>query len=99
MVTVDEIKKALSEVIDPEIGIDIVSLGLIYEIKIIENEVNVKMTLTVPGCPLGSFILAQVQDKVQEMEGVEKANVELVWDPPWNMDMVSDEAKRRLGII
>ncbi len=98
MIDKERVKEALKEVIDPEIGINIVDLGLVYDIQIIEDTVYVKMTLTVPGCPLGNFILTQAKEKVEELEGVKEANIELVWDPPWNISMVSEEAKRKLGI-
>ncbi len=98
MVDAERVKKALSEVIDPEIGINIVDLGLIYDIKVEDDTVNVKMTLTVPGCPLGNFILTQAKEKIEEIEGVKNVNIELVWDPPWNISMISEEAKKMLGI-
>ncbi|HID16305.1 MAG TPA: metal-sulfur cluster assembly factor [Candidatus Atribacteria bacterium] len=99
MVDEKRVKRALSEVIDPEIGLNIVDLGLIYDIKLEDNKVYIKMTLTVPGCPLGNFIMEQAREKVKEIEGIEDVNIELVWDPPWNISMVSDEAKKKLGIV
>ncbi len=98
MVDKETVRKVLTEVIDPEIGINIVDLGLIYDIQVEGDKVHVKMTLTVPGCPLGNFILAQAKEKVEGLEGVKEADIELVWDPPWNISMISEEAKRRLGI-
>ncbi len=98
MIDKEKVREALKEVIDPEIGINIVDLGLVYDIQIIEDSVYVKMTLTVPGCPLGNFILTQAKEKIEELEGVKEANIELVWDPPWNISMVSEEAKKKLGI-
>ncbi len=99
MVNKERVKQALTEVIDPEIGLDIVNLGLVYDIEVMENRVHVKMTLTVPGCPLGNFILSQAKEKVEEIDGVEEAEIELVWDPPWNINMVSEKAKKQLGLI
>ncbi len=99
MVDKEKVKQALSEVIDPEIGLDIVNLGLVYNIEVMEDKVHVKMTLTVPGCPLGNFILSQAKEKIEEIEGVEEAEIELVWDPPWNINMVSEKAKKQLGLI
>ncbi len=99
MVDKERVKQALTEVIDPEIGLDIVNLGLVYDIEVMENRVHVKMTLTVPGCPLGNFILSQAKEKVEEIDGVEEAEIELVWDPPWNINMVSEKAKKQLGLI
>ena len=99
MVNKERVRQALSEVIDPEIGLNIVELGLVYDIEVNEDKVHVKMTLTVPGCPLGNFILSQAKEKVEELEGVSEANIELVWDPPWNIGMVSEEAKKKLGLV
>ena len=99
MVDKERVKQALTEVIDPEIGLDIINLGLVYDIEVMENRVHVKMTLTVPGCPLGNFILSQAKEKVEEIDGVEEAEIELVWDPPWNINMVSEKAKKQLGLI
>ncbi len=98
MIDKEKVREVLKEVIDPEIGINIVDLGLVYDIQIIEDTVYVKMTLTVPGCPLGNFILTQAKEKIEGLEGVKEANIELVWDPPWNISMVSEEAKKKLGI-
>ena len=75
MVNKERVKQALTEVIDPEIGLDIVNLGLVYDIEVMENRVHVKMTLTVPGCPLGNFILSQAKEKVEEIDGVEEAEI------------------------
>ncbi|MEM3030123.1 MAG: metal-sulfur cluster assembly factor [Candidatus Micrarchaeia archaeon] len=89
---------ALKAVIDPEIGIDIVDLGLVYEIKIdAENSVHVKMTLTTPFCPLGPMILNNAERAVQGIKGVKSAKVELVFEPPWTPDRMSTEAKKSLG--
>ncbi|AEC51845.1 dTDP-4-keto-l-rhamnose reductase related protein [Pyrococcus sp. NA2] len=99
-VTEDMILEKLKEVIDPEIGIDVVNLGLIYELKINpDNTVYIKMTMTTPGCPLTLWILRAVEEKVLEVPGVRDVEVELTFDPPWTPDRMSEEAKRRLGII
>lgn len=101
MLTVEEVKNALKDVVDPEIGLSVIDLGLIYKIDIIEDgkTVNIDMTLTVRGCPLQIAMQNMVQKKILSLRGVEKANVNLVWDPPWNPTMISDEAKKRFGII
>ncbi len=99
--TEEMILEKLKEVIDPpEIGIDVVNLGLIYELKIRpDNTVYIKMTMTTPpGCPLTMWILRAVEDKILEIPGgVKDAEIELTFDPPWNPDMVSEEYKKKLG--
>ncbi len=106
------IKDKLREVIDPELGIDIVSLGFIYDIKSQKSKVKsqnynskfktfhtveIVMTLTTAGCPLAGVIAIMVRDKVKEIEGVDKVEVELTFDPPWTPEMMSEEAKLKLG--
>ena len=98
MVTKEDVKKALSHVIDPEIGIDIVSLGLVYDIKVKDDNVFIKMTLTVPGCPLANYITQEAKRMIEEMEGVNSAEVELVFDPPWSVDMIPEETRKKLGL-
>jgi len=89
--------KVLKECYDPEIGISLVDLGLIYDVKVEKDKVNVKMTLTTPGCPMHSFMVQDVREKVNAMKGVKEVKVELVWDPPWSPDRMSKEAKKKLG--
>ncbi len=93
-----EIIKALKECYDPEIPVDIYELGLIYKIKI-DNEANVylKMTLTSPGCPVAGSLPGEVKEKVKAVKDVNDVYVELVWNPPWDKDMMTDEAKLMLG--
>ena len=99
MLTETEIKEKLKEVFDPEIRVNVVDLGLIYEIKADGETVNVKMTLTSPMCPLGPQMMKDVHNKVLELPGVKDANVELVWSPAWDpRTMASEEAKMELGI-
>ena len=91
-------------VYDPEIPVDIVNLGLIYDVAVIELEnglhhVAVKMTLTAPGCGMGPHLVMEAKDRIEALEGVEAADVEMVWDPPWNQDMVSEEGRMKLGLI
>ncbi len=89
---------ALKTVYDPEIPVDIWELGLIYSIDIAENgDVSVKMTLTAPGCPAAGELPGEVERAVRAVEGVRSATVEVVWEPMWNKDMMSDVAKLRLG--
>lgn len=83
---------------DPEIPVNIYELGLIYEIQIDPDAtVNVKMTLTSPACPVAGTLPGEVEQKVRDTEGVKDAHLELVWDPPWNPDMMSEAAKLELG--
>ncbi|CAD5244982.1 metal-sulfur cluster assembly factor [Thermococcus camini] len=97
--TEELILEKLKEVIDPEIGIDVVNLGLIYELKLNpDNTVYVKMTMTTPGCPLTMWILRAVEDKILEIPGVKDAEIELTFDPPWTPDRISPEYKKRLGL-
>jgi metal-sulfur cluster biosynthetic enzyme len=83
---------------DPEIPLNIVDLGLIYDVALEGSRVDVKMTLTAPGCHLGGQIAGDVQTKLLALEQVEEANVELVWDPPWHQSMISLEGRQRLGL-
>jgi FeS assembly SUF system protein len=95
----EKIIESLKGVYDPEIGLDIVNLGLIYDINISEEgEVDIKMTLTTPGCPLAGSVEEAVRTVVSAIDEVKNVNVELVWDPPWNPSMMSEEAKQILGI-
>ncbi len=98
-ITRELVLEKLKEVIDPEIGIDVVNLGLIYELEVRQdNTVYVKMTMTTPGCPLTMWILRAVEDKILEIPGVKDAEIELTFDPPWTPDMVSEEYKKKLGL-
>ena len=93
-----EIREALRTCYDPEIPVNIVELGLVYDVKITEGRVDVKMTLTALGCGMGPVIAAQARDKILTCRGVKEADVQIVWDPPWNQNMMSDDAKKRLGL-
>lgn len=90
----------LKTVYDPEIPVDIWELGLVYEIKI-DDDANVylKMTLTSPACPVAGSLPPEVKEKVNSVEGVNDVYVDLVWNPPWDKDMMSEEAKLELGFI
>lgn len=98
MATKDQVYEALHGCYDPEIPVNIVDLGLIYDVEIIEDKVNVKMTLTAPGCGMGAMIASDAQQKILQIPGVSEAKVDLVWDPPWDASRISDEAKQKLGI-
>ena len=96
----ERIIDAIREVYDPEISINIYDLGLIYDIRIDgQGNVNIKMTLTAPGCPVAGILPGQVEAAVAGIQGVNDVAVDLVWDPPWNRDNISDEAKLSLGLL
>lgn len=100
----EQIWKCLGSIYDPEIPVDIVNLGLIYNLELIElpeqgTHVNIKMTLTSPTCGMGPFLMAEAEANTAAIPGVAAVDVEFVWDPPWNQDMMSDEARMQLGYI
>lgn len=96
----DKIKEALETVFDPEIPVNIVELGLVYEIITKEDgTAKVVMTLTAPNCPVADGIINEVQEKIESVENVENALVELTFDPPWDRSMMSDEARLELGFM
>ncbi len=94
----DQVREALKGVIDPEMGINIVDLGLVYDVAVSpEGRAEVVMTLTSPGCPLGPVIHEQVQQALHGVYGVDEVAVTLVWSPPWRPEMMSEDAKLELG--
>ncbi|HEX8199994.1 MAG TPA: metal-sulfur cluster assembly factor [Isosphaeraceae bacterium] len=95
----ETIVNALRTVTDPEIGINVVDLGLVYSIQAHEDQVEVEMTLTTPACPAGPEILRNAVAAIERVEGVAKANVKLVMSPPWTPDRMTDEARDELGIF
>ena len=95
--TEEKVFEALRSVYDPELPVNIVDLGLIYDIGISGRNVNIKMSLTTPGCGMGATIAKQAEMAIKPM-GAKNVFIDIVWDPPWNPDMMSDEAKQRLGI-
>ncbi len=97
MVKKEDIVEVLKTIYDPEIPVNIWDLGLVYGIEIEDNgDVEITMTLTAPGCPLASSITYMVQDKVKALKGVGDVKVNLVWDPPWSIDKVTEEGKKKL---
>lgn len=97
MVTKDKVMEVLRTVIDPELGINIVDLGLVYEIELdAKHNVHVVMTLTTPGCPLHDSIQTGVHNAVSAIDGIGEVSVNLVWFPPWSPDKMSEEAKKQL---
>ncbi len=97
MITDTQIYDSLRTIMDPELHVDIVSLGLIYKVKISKSKVNVVMTLTTPGCPLAPVIDRMIREALAPLGVV--VELELVWDPPWTTDMMSEEVKLKLGMI
>jgi metal-sulfur cluster biosynthetic enzyme len=97
MPTVDDVQEALTNVIDPELGLDFVELGLIYEVEIEDGEVFVTFTLTSPGCPIGPQVGDQIEEFVGELDGVTRVYPKMTFSPPWTPDMMSEEAKFALG--
>ncbi|MDR2860074.1 MAG: iron-sulfur cluster assembly protein [Mediterranea sp.] len=96
----EKIVAMLKTVFDPEIPVNVYDLGLIYEIDVADNgEVNINMTLTAPNCPLADFIMEDVHQKVETVEGVTSCRVNPVFEPEWNKDMMSEEAKLELGLL
>ena len=92
---IEEIKK----IYDPEIPVNIYDLGLIYDVKVDENNnVNVKMTLTTPNCPVAESLPMEVENTVKEIKEVDKVNLELVWDPPWDKSMITEAGKLELNL-
>jgi metal-sulfur cluster biosynthetic enzyme len=98
MVTKEQVYEVLQACYDPEIPVNIVDLGLVYDVEVNDDKVAVKMTLTAPGCGMGTFIANDARQKILELEEVTDAQVDLVWDPPWNPSMMSEGAKLKLGI-
>ena len=95
-----EVISVLKRVYDPEIPVDIYELGLIYEVKVGENgNTYIKMTLTSPACPVAGSLPGEVKEKVETIEGINEAYVDLVWEPAWDKDMMSEEAKLELGFL
>ncbi len=93
----ERITTALRAVIDPELGLDVVDLGLVYGIDIDGHDVRVALTMTTPACPLGEHIVHDARARLAEVDGIATARVDLVWEPPWSPDRMSDAAKEALG--
>ena len=96
----EEIVRVLKTIFDPEIPVDIYELGLIYDVLVNEdNDVKVLMTLTTPNCPVAESLPLEVKNKIADIDGVKNAEVEMTFDPPWNRDLMSEEAKLELGFL
>lgn len=98
MLTEDEIYEVLRECYDPEIPVNIVDLGLVYGVTIDGAAVNIQMTLTAPGCSMGAMIATEIEDKLLGLPDCERANVEIVWHPPWTPARISEAARKQLGL-
>jgi len=94
----EDVYEVLREVYDPEIPVNIVDLGLIYEVNIMPARVDVKMTLTALGCPMAAEVMADVRDHLLQLSGIEDAGVELVYEPPWSPERMTEDARWELGI-
>ena len=98
-VTVDEVRTALKEVYDPEIPVNVIDLGLIYDIQVDdESRVHVEMTLTAAGCSMGPFIAQQAEWAINDIDGVKDVEVEITFDPPWSPDNISEDGRKLLGL-
>ena len=97
-ISLDDIKEALRDVYDPEIPVNVYDLGLIYDIQLNGGQVYVQMTLTAPGCGMGPYIAQNAEWRIAEVEGVEDVEVDMVFDPPWNPEMITEDGKKLLGI-
>jgi probable FeS assembly SUF system protein SufT len=103
-VSEDDVWNQLRQCYDPEIPVNIVDLGLVYDCRLIKKDgggtrVEVKMTLTAPGCGMGPAIAHDAQSKILSIDGIDEADVQLVWDPPWNQSMISEAGRMKLGMI
>ena len=103
-VSEDDVWAQLKQCYDPEIPVNIVDLGLVYDCKLAKTEngqtrVDVKMTLTAPGCGMGPMIASDAQSKILTIDGIDEAEVQLVWDPPWNQGMISEAGRMKLGMV
>ena len=97
MASRSDLLESLKKVIDPEIGINIVDLGLIYRIDVFDDHAEVDFTLTSPGCPLADVIEDDIRKILESEHKISKVQLEVVWDPPWNLDFLSEEARLELG--
>jgi metal-sulfur cluster biosynthetic enzyme len=98
MLDVEQLRLALRTVVDPEVGINIVDLGLVYGIEVTPGEVKINLTMTSPACPMSDLVIADVEDAVRQRVSEEvQVNVDLVWNPPWDPSKMSDKARSTLG--
>lgn len=96
----NKVVEVLKTIYDPEIPVDVYELGLIYEVKIDkQNAVEIEMTLTSPNCPVAESLPKEIEDKIAAIEGISSCKINIVFDPPWDKDMMSEEAKLELGFL
>lgn len=95
--TADLVESLLCDVIDPELGVNIVDLGLVYKVTVDEDRVLVRMTLTTPGCPLGGYLDDEIGRALAQLPGLPRVTVDLVWEPPWRPELMTHAARRALG--
>jgi metal-sulfur cluster biosynthetic enzyme len=94
----DDVREALrNEVYDPELGLNIVDLGLVYDVTLTDNKADVTMTLTSPGCPLGPELVTDIRRALSRFDDIDDVDIHIVWSPPWHPSMMSEEAKDELG--
>ena len=98
MITEEAVLDILKNVYDPELPVNVVDLGLVYNVDVANDVVNVKMTLTAPGCPMHDSISRTAEMAIETLDGVKEAHVDMVWDPPWTPERLTDEGRRLLGI-
>lgn len=96
-VSKDDVVAVLKKCYDPEIPINIYDLGLVYNIDIAEERIGIRMTLTAPGCPASGYISHDVKRKLESLPGIKEAEIQIVWDPPWTPDRMSETAKKQFG--
>ena len=99
MVSQDQVLQKLRTCLDPELGVNIVDLGLVYGVNIEDTRVSVLMTLTTPGCPLDSYFVRDITDKLKKIKGINDVSVELTFEPPWTPTKMSEESKDILGLV
>jgi metal-sulfur cluster biosynthetic enzyme len=94
----EDVREALRDVVDPEVGINVVDLGLVYGVEVDEGHVRARMTMTTPACPLHGYLTTMAESAIRtQVPEVRSVSVELVWDPPWSPEMISEAARRQLG--
>ena len=94
----DKIIEEIKKIYDPELPVNIYDLGLIYDVQVNQKKAKIKMTLTTPNCPVAESLPKEVKDGAMQVEGIEKVDLQLVWDPPWDKDMMSEAAKLELNL-
>ena len=98
MATLEDIRKALSGVVDPELGLNIMDLGLVYGVEMTGDKVTITMTLTTPGCPMHDSMKQSVENVVRRLEPGKEAEINVVWDPPWTPEKMTPDARTHLGL-